>query len=114
MIGEAGLLSWKMDEIRISFRSGLSMVIPRSTRSRHQDTRLLLDDSDPRFRETDWNYIAGLRRRNLHGGQFEATQEFGHVNNNSVFFNDEARSISSMTSCSARVETSGRLSNRKY
>lgn len=40
----------------------------------------------PRFRESDWNLLSGLRNRNRAGGLFEVSQEFGLTNNNSTFF----------------------------
>ncbi len=40
----------------------------------------------PRFRDHDWTYAAGVRRKNTVGGFVEAAQQFGHQNNNSVFF----------------------------
>ena len=41
----------------------------------------------PRFRESDWNYAAGVRRKYSRGGKFEAAQRIGYLNNNSRFLN---------------------------
>ena len=39
----------------------------------------------PRLRESDWNYSAGVRRRNRRGGRFEASQRIGYFDSNSTF-----------------------------
>jgi outer membrane protein TolC len=39
----------------------------------------------------------GLRRRGTRGGRFEMTQEFGHQNNNSVFFQPDNQGTSQLT-----------------
>lgn len=39
-----------------------------------------------RFRNNQWSYAGGLRRKNAHGGYFEIAQELGFQNTNSTFF----------------------------
>lgn len=39
----------------------------------------------PRFRESDWTYVAGIRRRDIRGGQLEASQRIGYLDSNSTF-----------------------------
>jgi outer membrane protein len=40
----------------------------------------------PRFRDNDWDYTAGVRKRTATGGTFEFAQQLGYQNNNSEFF----------------------------
>jgi outer membrane protein TolC len=47
---------------------------------------VLTTGGSPRFRNNQWSYAGGLRRRNTNGGYFEIAQEFGFQNTNSVFF----------------------------
>jgi outer membrane protein TolC len=47
---------------------------------------VLTTGGSPRFRNNQWTYSAGARRRNIYGGQFEMAQEFGFQNTNSTFF----------------------------
>jgi len=39
----------------------------------------------PRLREDEWNFKFGFQRKNYFGGEFEASQEVGMFNDNSVF-----------------------------
>ena len=47
---------------------------------------VLTTGGSPRFRNNQWSYAGGLRRRNTKGGNFEIAQEFGFQNTNSTFF----------------------------
>ena len=47
---------------------------------------ILTTGGSPRFRNNQWSYAGGLRRRNTRGGYFEIAQEFGFQNTNSTFF----------------------------
>ncbi len=47
---------------------------------------VLTTGGSPRFRNNQWSYAGGLRRRNTNGGYFEIAQEFGFQNTNSTFF----------------------------
>lgn len=40
-----------------------------------------------RFRDHDWDFKAGIRKRTYTGSQLEFSQEMGYQDNNSVFFN---------------------------
>ena len=39
-----------------------------------------------RFRDHDWDYTAGVRKRTRFGGTLELAQQFGYQDNNSDFF----------------------------
>ena len=47
---------------------------------------VLTTGGSPRFRNNQWTYAGGLRRRNTRGGYFEIAQDFGFQNTNSTFF----------------------------
>jgi outer membrane protein TolC len=47
---------------------------------------VLTTGGSPRFRNNQWTYAGGLRRKNTAGGYFEIAQEFGFQNTNSTFF----------------------------
>ena len=47
---------------------------------------LLTTGGPSRFREQDWNYSSGLRKRSKWGGSLEASQQLGYLDNNSRFF----------------------------
>ncbi len=51
----------------------------------------------PRLREEDWFYRAGLRKKNVVGGKFEAAQRIGTRNSNSVFFLPEDQGNARLT-----------------
>ncbi len=51
----------------------------------------------PRFEDERVESRFGLRRRTTSGGRFEATQEFGHHNSNSVFFQPNNQGTSQLT-----------------
>ena len=55
---------------------------------------VLTTGGSPRFRNNQWSYAGGLRRKNTRGGYFEIAQEFGFQNTNSTFFqpNDQGTS----------------------
>lgn len=46
---------------------------------------LTVGGNGTRFRQEDWDFSAGLRKKNRLGGAFEASQEIGTLNNNSQF-----------------------------
>jgi outer membrane protein len=47
---------------------------------------ILTTGGSPRFRNNQWTFAGGVRRRNEIGGRFELTQELGFQDNNSTFF----------------------------
>ena len=47
---------------------------------------ILTTGGSPRYRNNQWTYAGGLRRKNTHGGYFEIAQEFGFQHTNSTFF----------------------------
>ncbi len=47
---------------------------------------VLTTGGSPRFRNNQWSFAGGLRRKNTNGGYFEIAQEFGFQNTNSTFF----------------------------
>lgn len=47
---------------------------------------ILTTGGSPRYRNNQLSQSTGLRKRNRNGGRFEAAQEFGFQNTNSVFF----------------------------
>ena len=51
----------------------------------------------PRLREEDWFYSAGFRRKNRHGGRFEAAQRIGLRDSNSEFFFPDDQGNSRLT-----------------
>ena len=51
----------------------------------------------PRFSDERVESRWGLRRRSTSGGRFEVTQEFGHQNSNSVFFQPNNQGTSQLT-----------------
>ena len=51
----------------------------------------------PRLRESDWFYSAGLRKKNRHGGRFQADQQIGTLDSNSEFFFPEHQGNSRLT-----------------
>lgn len=67
----------------------------------------------PRFRDHDWTYSAGARRKNTYGGRFEAAQRFGHRNNNSVFFlpNNQGTSRLTLSYTQPLLRAAGRVYN---
>ncbi len=46
----------------------------------------LVTGGPDRFRDHIWTGDSGVRRRNIHGGQFSIRQQIGYQDNNSVFF----------------------------
>ena len=44
-----------------------------------------------RFREQDWNYSLGVRKRVATGGEFELSQQIGHLDNNSEFLDPKSQ-----------------------
>lgn len=46
---------------------------------------LTVGNGDDRFLQQEWNMTAGLRRKNRIGGEFEISQQLGHLDNNSIF-----------------------------
>jgi outer membrane protein TolC len=50
-----------------------------------------------RLREMDWQYSAGLRKKNEHGGRFEIAQRVGTKNSTSEFFSPERQGNSRLT-----------------
>lgn len=57
----------------------------------------LLTGGPPRLRESDWTYIAGLRKKNVFGGSFEASQRIGYLDSNSLFFLPKAQGNATLT-----------------
>lgn len=55
---------------------------------------ILTTGGDPRYKNNQWSYAGGLRRKNRNGGYFEIAQELGFQNTNSTFFqpNDQGTS----------------------
>lgn len=47
---------------------------------------VLTTGGSPRYRNNQWSYSGGLRRRNEVGGRFEIAQDFGFQHTNSTFF----------------------------
>jgi len=47
---------------------------------------ILTTGGSPRYRNNQWTYGAGVRRKNEHGGYFDIAQEFGFQHTNSDFF----------------------------
>ena len=51
----------------------------------------------PFFSDHKFNYSAGARRKNVLGGEFEASQQIGHENSNSIFFVPQDQGTSRLT-----------------
>ncbi len=66
-----------------------------------------------RFRDQNFNYSVGARRRNTYGGQFEVSQRIGHQNNNSVFFvpNDQGNARLTLSYTQPLLRGAGRVYN---
>ena len=67
----------------------------------------------PRFKDNNFSFSAGLRRRNTLGGQVEISQRVGHQNNNSVFFlpNDQGTARLTMSYTQPLLRGAGRVYN---
>lgn len=46
---------------------------------------VLTTGGPPRYRDSDWTYSAGVRRKTPTGGQLELAQRLGHRSNNSIY-----------------------------
>lgn len=66
-----------------------------------------------RFQDERWESRSGLRRRTTSGGRFEAYQEFGRENSNSVFFqpNDQGTSQLTLSYSQPILRGAGRVYN---
>ncbi|MGW8257855.1 MAG: TolC family protein [Thermoguttaceae bacterium] len=49
-------------------------------------TNILTTGDSPRFRDQNWYYSGGVRRKTAFGGEFEASQRFGFEDNNSIYY----------------------------
>jgi outer membrane protein len=47
---------------------------------------ILTTGGAPRFRDQNWSYGGGIRKKSEYGGQFEAAQRFGYEDNNSLYY----------------------------
>lgn len=67
----------------------------------------------PRFRDSRFDFEAGLRRQTGLGGQFEAGQRYGHENSNSIFFvpNDQGTSRLTLSYTQPLLRGAGRAYN---
>lgn len=66
-----------------------------------------------RFRDHNFSYSAGARRRNTLGGEFEVSQRLGFQNNNSVFFlpNNQGTSRLTLSYSQPLLRGAGRVYN---
>lgn len=67
----------------------------------------------PRFKDNNFTYSAGTRRRNTLGGEFEISQRIGHQSNNSVFFlpNDQGTARLTLSYTQPLLRGRGRVYN---
>ncbi len=67
----------------------------------------------PRFSNEFFDYEIGGRRKNLFGGQFEASQQYGYERSNSVFFvpNDQGTSRLTLSYSQPLLRNAGRVVN---
>ncbi|MEM9940260.1 MAG: TolC family protein [Planctomycetota bacterium] len=74
---------------------------------------VLTTGGSPRYRNNQWSYSGGLRRRNEVGGRFEASQDFGFQNTNSTFFqpNNQGTSRIRLSYTHPLARGSGRIYN---
>ena len=66
-----------------------------------------------RFHDHVFSYEMGVRRRNVWGGEFEIGQQFGHQNNNSIFFvpNDQGTARLTLNYTQPLLRGAGRVYN---
>jgi len=86
--------------------------------SRWDDTNepvgsVLTTGGPPRFKDNNFGFSMGTRRRSTLGGQLEISQRIGYQNNNSVFFlpNDQGTSRLTMSYTQPLLRGAGRVYN---